>query len=68
MRGYFNTYIAVILDFKRLNCQEIVPIPELAAVRSLCKLLECLATKENIPDPSDEDLFQTMTKLWFIFW
>lgn len=34
---------------------------------SLCKLMDCLATKENGVDPFNEETFETMIKLWFLF-
>lgn len=55
------------MDFKRLNCEETVPCAELNLVMSLCKLLEIFATKENGIDPKDEENFEDMTKLWFLF-
>ncbi|KAL1139306.1 hypothetical protein AAG570_006292 [Ranatra chinensis] len=70
MRSHFDTYLDITLDFKRLNCVEIVPVPELCAVKSLCKLLQCLARPENCfgQDRNDIDTFGYMTKLWFLFW
>ncbi|KAJ4429793.1 hypothetical protein ANN_21997 [Periplaneta americana] len=67
MKEYFDRYVNAILQFKRLNCQETVPVPELRSVISLCKLLECLAVKENGLDASDESLFENMSKMWFLF-
>jgi len=29
--------------------------------------MDCLATKENGIDPSNEETFETMVKLWFLF-
>ncbi|XP_049764343.1 dynein axonemal heavy chain 2 [Schistocerca cancellata] len=67
MRSYFERYGTLILDYKRLNCVETVPISDFNAMTSLCKLLECLATKENGINPADEDNFPLMVKLWFLF-
>nr|CAD7395754.1 unnamed protein product [Timema poppensis] len=69
MQKYFDRYVNVTLDYKRLNCEETVAVGELSAVVGLCKLLECLATKQNGLDPNigDDDSYQTMAKMWFLF-
>lgn len=58
----------MILDFKRLNCNETVICSELNLVASLCRLLEIFATKENGIDPNNEETFEDMSKSWFLFW
>lgn len=68
MKSFFNYYLGMILEFKRLNCEETVICSELNLVSSLCKLLEILATKENGIDPANEETFEDMSKLWFLFW
>jgi dynein heavy chain len=68
MKEYFNHYVDLILEYKRLNCQETVRVVELSSVMSLCKLLECLAVKQNGLDTTDKDSFRTMSKMWFLFW
>lgn len=68
MQMYFDRYLQQILDYKRNNCEEPVPICELNGVISLCNLLECFATKQNGVDPENADDFDTMSKLWFLFW
>lgn len=67
MMSFFNQYLNAILEFKRLNCEETVVCAELNLVMSLCKLLEIFATKENGIDPKDEENFEDMAKLWFLF-
>nr|CAD7455963.1 unnamed protein product [Timema tahoe] len=69
MQKHFDRYVNVTLDYKRLNCEETVAVGELSAVVSLCKLLECLATKQNGLDPNigDDDSYQTMAKMLFLF-
>ncbi|XP_051176804.1 dynein axonemal heavy chain 2 [Leptopilina boulardi] len=47
MNELFERYVDKILEFKRLNCEEIVQVPELNAVQSLCKLLQVLAIQKN---------------------
>lgn len=43
----FDKYVQVVLDFKKANCTEMVPIAELNGVESLCVLLGALLTEEN---------------------
>lgn len=58
-----------ILEFKRVNCEEIVPVPELNAIQSLCKLLEVLATRKNGVELRDNpDDYSKICKNWFLFW
>lgn len=65
---FFHSYLPPLLDYKRLNCEETVTCAELNLVISLCKLLEIFATKENGINPKDEENFEDMAKLWFLFW
>ncbi|KAK4876213.1 hypothetical protein RN001_012635 [Aquatica leii] len=67
MKSFFGYYLNMILDYKRLNCKETVPTAELNVIMSLCRLLEVFATKENGIDPKQEDSFEEMCKLWFLF-
>lgn len=67
MQAMFDRHLQAVLDLKRLFCQEPIPICELNGVISLCKLLDCFATKENGMDPSQETDFESMVKLWFLF-
>ena len=68
MEDHFNRYTQRILDFKRLNCVELVKTSELNCVASLCRLLDCFTTKENGFDTADPDSFTLFSKLWFLFW
>ena len=67
LRKLFDKFLEEMLEFKRKNCKELMPIVELNGVVSLCRLLDCLCTKEFGVDPSDMDAFITCTKLWFLF-
>ncbi|XP_017772772.1 PREDICTED: dynein heavy chain 2, axonemal [Nicrophorus vespilloides] len=67
MKYYFNYYLNTILEFKRLNCQETIVTSELNLVVSFCKLLEMFATKENGIDITNEETFEDMIKIWFLF-
>ncbi|KAF0304890.1 Dynein heavy chain 2, axonemal [Amphibalanus amphitrite] len=67
LRKLFDKFLEDMLEFKRKNCKELMPIVELNGVISLCRLLDCLCTKEFGVDPSDMDAFLTCSKLWFLF-
>ena len=47
LQKFFEKYVTKVLDFRRMNCKELVPTGELNAVTSLCYLLDALATSEN---------------------
>ncbi|KAF5308522.1 hypothetical protein FQR65_LT06187 [Abscondita terminalis] len=64
---FFEYYLNIILEFKRLNCKETVVTSELNVIKSLCRLLEVFATKENGVDPKQQESFEDMAKLWFLF-
>ena len=69
MRKLFNAHVDATLEFKRRKCEDLVPIPELNAVQSLCKLLEVLATPENgVQFTGDVDMFANICRIWFFFW
>ncbi|KAJ8936981.1 hypothetical protein NQ318_015646 [Aromia moschata] len=63
----FTTYLNPVLDFKRLNCIENVVCAELNLVMSLCKLLDIYTTRENGVNPLDEEHFEDLAKIWFLF-
>ncbi|CAD1471020.1 unnamed protein product, partial [Heterotrigona itama] len=69
MRKLFNAHVDATLEFKRRKCEDLVPVPELNAVQSLCKLLEVLATPENgVQFTGDVDMFANICRIWFFFW
>lgn len=47
LQRLFDKYLNKIQDFKRHNCNELVPIAELNGVASLCKLFSALGTPAN---------------------
>lgn len=61
-------YLPLLLDFKSVNCEEVVGCAELNLVMSLCKLLDIFLTKDYGVNPADEEHFDDITKMWFIFW
>ncbi|CAK9808028.1 Dynein axonemal heavy chain 2 [Anthophora quadrimaculata] len=68
MRKFFDEHVDRTLDFKRRRCEELVEVPELNAVQSLCKLLEVLATPENgVEFTGDVDMFSNICRMWFFF-
>ncbi|KAL0267127.1 UNVERIFIED_CONTAM: hypothetical protein PYX00_009482 [Menopon gallinae] len=67
MSDHFERFVQKVLDFKRLNCKELVKTSELNCVSSLCRLLDCFISKENGFDPNDPDNFTSIAKLWFLF-
>jgi len=69
MNRLFESHVNVTLSFKQRNCEEVVPVTELNAVQSLCKLLEVLATPQNgVELGEDRDVFSNICKMWFLFW
>ncbi|XP_033219684.1 dynein heavy chain 2, axonemal [Belonocnema kinseyi] len=68
MNELFEKFVDKVIDFKRFNCEETIPVPELNAVQSLCKLLEVLATNKNgVELHDDRDEFNAICKMWFLF-
>ncbi|XP_053977121.1 dynein axonemal heavy chain 2 [Hylaeus volcanicus] len=68
MRMLFEEHVNNTLEFKRNRCEEMVQVPELNAVQSLCKLLQVLATPENgVEFTGDRDSFAIICKMWFFF-
>ncbi|XP_076240945.1 dynein heavy chain 2, axonemal kl-2 [Calliopsis andreniformis] len=68
MRLLFDEHVDNTLTFKRLTCEELIPVPELNAVQSLCKLLQVLATPDNgVEFTGDKDSFTNICKIWFFF-
>ena len=47
LKKCFDKYLVKIMEFKQVNCKELVPIAELNGVVSLTKLFDSLGTVEN---------------------
>ena len=48
LRRMFDKYVGKIQEFlKTSHCKELVPVTELNAIISLCKLFDCLAKPDN---------------------
>lgn len=56
-----------VLEFKRRNCIETVPTNELNLIQSFCRLMDCLATKQNGIEGTTFEELEPITKLWFLF-
>ncbi|KAK2576898.1 hypothetical protein KPH14_005523 [Odynerus spinipes] len=68
MEELFERVVEATLKFKRERCKELVPVPELNSVQSLCKLLNVFATPQNgVELGNDDDAFSTICKIWFLF-
>lgn len=61
-------YLPLLLEFKQENCEETVGCAELNLVMSLCKLLDIFLIKDYGVNPADEEHFDDITKMWFLFW
>uniref|UniRef100_A0A7N8XYV6 Dynein axonemal heavy chain 11 n=1 Tax=Mastacembelus armatus TaxID=205130 RepID=A0A7N8XYV6_9TELE len=59
----FEKYVPRCLEQMRNSFKTITPIPENSMVQTLCTLLDCLLTPENIPSDSPRELYET----YFIF-
>ncbi|KAL0129633.1 hypothetical protein PUN28_001711 [Cardiocondyla obscurior] len=68
MNQLFESCVNITLSFKLRNCEELVPVSELNAIQSLCKLLEVLATPQNgVELGEDRNAFSNICKMWFFF-
>ncbi|KAF7248347.1 Dynein heavy chain 11, axonemal [Varanus komodoensis] len=54
----FDKYVPSCLEQVRCNLKTITPIPENSMVQTLCSLLDCLLTPENIPSDSPRELYE----------
>ena len=69
LRRLFDKYMDKVFKFAKRNCSELVPVAELNAVQSLCRLFDCLANAENGVDlKNDADGLSRAVELWFQFW
>ena len=47
LQDMMDKYVDKVHEFKKHNCKDIVQIPEINGIRSLCNLFDTLATPEN---------------------
>jgi dynein heavy chain len=67
LQKMFDRFVEKILEFRRINCRELVPTTHLNSVMSLCYLFEALGTPENGVNQDDLDNFHKMIEMWFLF-
>ncbi|KAJ1537343.1 Dynein heavy chain 2, axonemal, partial [Nowakowskiella sp. JEL0078] len=67
IRRLIDKYIPRTLEFRSSSAMELIPVPEMSAIRSFCVLFDSLALPENGVDPDDVDTFTRMIELWFLF-
>ncbi|KAL2735253.1 dynein axonemal heavy chain 2 [Vespula squamosa] len=68
MKELFDRFVDITLEFKHQKCEELVPVPELNSIQSLCKLLDVLARPKTIAEVgNDEEAFSAICKIWFLF-
>ncbi|KAL0596809.1 Dynein heavy chain 9, axonemal [Plecturocebus cupreus] len=54
----FEKYLPTCLDTLRTRFKKIIPIPEQSMVQTVCHLLECLLTKEDIPADCPKEIYE----------
>ncbi|XP_039379207.1 dynein heavy chain 11, axonemal isoform X1 [Mauremys reevesii] len=59
----FDKYVPPCLDQLRTSFKTIIPIPENSMVQTLCSLLDCLLTPENVPPDCPRELYE----IYFVF-
>uniref|UniRef100_A0A667Y5V4 Dynein axonemal heavy chain 11 n=1 Tax=Myripristis murdjan TaxID=586833 RepID=A0A667Y5V4_9TELE len=55
----FEKYVPSCIEQMRNTFKTITPIPENSMVQTLCALLDCLLTPDNIPSESPRELYET---------
>uniref|UniRef100_A0A2K6TF76 Dynein axonemal heavy chain 11 n=1 Tax=Saimiri boliviensis boliviensis TaxID=39432 RepID=A0A2K6TF76_SAIBB len=59
----FDKYVPACLDKLRTSFKTITSIPESSLVQTVCVLLECLLTPENVPSDSPKEVYE----VYFVF-
>ncbi|XP_076407690.1 dynein axonemal heavy chain 11 isoform X5 [Peromyscus maniculatus bairdii] len=59
----FDKYVPVCLEKLRTSFKAITSIPESSLVQTICTLLECLLTPENVPSDSPKEAYE----VYFVF-
>ncbi|GAA6066506.1 dynein axonemal heavy chain 11 isoform X1, partial [Tachysurus ichikawai] len=59
----FDKYVSRCLEQMRSSFKTLIPIPENSMVQTLCLLLDCLLTSENVPVDSPREVYET----YFVF-
>lgn len=61
-------YLPMMLEFRNANCAEAIGCAELNLIMSMCKLLDIFLTKDYGVNSADEEHFEDITKIWYLFW
>ena len=59
----FDKYVPACLDVIKTKFKTIAPFIEIAHVDTLCNMLDCLLTSENIPPDSPKELYE----IYFVY-
>uniref|UniRef100_A0A8C5KUF0 Dynein axonemal heavy chain 11 n=1 Tax=Jaculus jaculus TaxID=51337 RepID=A0A8C5KUF0_JACJA len=59
----FDKYVPTCLEKLRTSFKTITSIPESSLVQTICALLECLLTPENVPSDSPKEVYE----VYFVF-
>ncbi|KAM6202712.1 dynein axonemal heavy chain 11 isoform 2-T2 [Rhynchocyon petersi] len=59
----FDKYVPACLDKLRTSFKTITSIPENSLVQTICALLDCLLTPENVPSDSPKEVYE----VYFVF-
>ncbi|XP_030637015.1 dynein heavy chain 11, axonemal [Chanos chanos] len=59
----FDKYVPPCLEQMRTTFKTVTPIPENSMVQTLCTLLDCLLTPENVPGDSAREVYE----MYFVF-
>jgi dynein heavy chain, axonemal len=57
-----NAWFQDIIDYKRMNCNEIVQTHDLNLIASFCKLWDCVAQRQFVRNQDD-----ALVKMYFLF-
>ncbi|EAX96997.1 Dynein heavy chain family protein [Trichomonas vaginalis G3] len=60
-------FVDLFIEYKHQALHDLIPVTDLNAVQTFCKLYETLATEANGVDPADEMNFDVMVESWFWF-
>jgi len=67
LRRLIEKYVQKTLEYKAAECTEYMPISQLNAVQSLCRLFDAVATVDNGVTPDDAENYIKSIEMWFAF-
>jgi dynein heavy chain len=59
-------HVSPLLDFRKRECKELIPVGDFHAIRALTNLFDSLCTVDQGVDPSDESTFMKMVEMSFL--